>query len=204
MPSIASKAGGQGPVGGAVPVTGSYTPADNTPTPTTAIIVSNFGMIFDVAGGNWDIHRSTLVAGAADMTERLMPAAEDNTNGVYAVVNKTLAVSTYSASVATNQGTANAANIKASAGNIRAILVGNTNAAARYLFCVNTAGVPVAASASFIMPILVPAGSQVVLGEDFFGSGIFFATGIGLAMMTTIAGGTLATAAETFWTIRYG
>ncbi len=185
-------------VGGAA---GSVAAADNMANPTAGQGLS-YGFVYD--GTTWDRWRGTSVAGAGNVTEQLAPSAEDNSNGVYAVVEKPLAASTYCASVSTNQGAANATNVKASAGNLFSITAINTNALARYVFFVNTAGTPVAGSASLIMPMLVPSGSQVTLGEDFFGqTGIQFSTGIGLAMMTTLAGGTLGTAGECYWTARF-
>lgn len=142
--------------------------------------------------------------GDLKVAEQFGAQAEDNTNAIVAIVPKPLAVSTYTASVSTNQAAANATSVKASAGNVFSLIVYNTNGLARFLFLVNTAGTPTGASASLISPILVPSGAQVVLGEDFFGqTGVSFATGIGAAIMTTAAGGTLATAAETWWTIRF-
>ncbi len=198
VPMLGTAAGAvviSGAAGGAVAA------ADNMVNPTASQFLA-YPLVFD--GTTWDRLRGTSVAGAANSVEQLAPGAEDNTNGIYATVPKPLAVNTYCASVSTNQGAANATNAKASAGNLFSITAINTNAAARYLFFVNTAGTPTGASASLIMPMLCPSGAQVTLGEDFFGqTGINFATGIGLAMMTTLAGGTLGTAGETFWTARY-
>jgi len=157
-------------------------------------------------GTNWVPASAVTVGGTTGIAviEQNAPQAEDNTNGIYAVVPKPLAVATYTASVAINKGAANAANVKASAGNLFSVYAYNTNAAARFLFLVDTAGAPVAGSASYLAPILVPAGAQVLVGEDIFGqTGVQFSTGIGLAFMTTVGGGTLSTAGETFWTARY-
>lgn len=140
--------------------------------------------------------------GFLKVADQFAPQYEDNTNGVAAVVQKPLSSATYAWSTSTNQGAANAGNIKASAGNLFALSLTNTNAAARFCFQVNTAGAPVAGSASALNPIVVPGNtSQVFVDSEIFGpNGTRFATGIGLAFMTTLAGGTLATAGETFWT----
>jgi hypothetical protein len=143
-------------------------------------------------------------AGFTRVAEQFSAGAEDNTNAILASVLKPLAVSTYCASVSTNLGAANAANVKASAGNVFSFSVQNTNANPRWLYLVNTAGTPTGASAAAVIPFLVPSNGQVTVGEDFFGTtGINFATGIGAAMMTTLAGGTLGTAGECFWTVRF-
>ena len=194
-----------GAAGGAVIVSGAsggpVAAADNMANPTAGQFLS-YPFLYD--GATWDRWQGTSVAGAGNVAEQLAPSAEDNTNGVYAIVEKPLATSTYCASVSTNQGAANATNVKASTGNLFSVYVYNTNGLARFLYFVNTAGTPVAGSASLIAPVLVPAGGQVFVGEDIFGqSGINFSTGIGLAMMTTVGGGTLATAGECFWTARY-
>ena len=194
-----------GAASGAVVVSGSaagvVVAADNMANPTAGQML-DYLFLYD--GATWDRWQGTSVAGAGNVAEQLAPGAEDNTNAIYAVVEKPLAVSTYCASVATNLAAVNAANVKASAGNLFSVYTYNTNAAARFLFFVNTAGTPTGASTTLIAPLLVPTGAQVFMGEDIFGqTGINFATGIGLAMMTTAAGGTLATAGETWWTARY-
>lgn len=182
---------------GSAPVTA----ADNLANPTASEILS-FPFLFD--GTTWDRWRGTSVAGAGNVAEQLAPSAEDNSNGIIAQIPKPLAVSAYCASVSTNQGAANATSVKASSGNLFSVYVYNMNGVARFLFFVNTAGTPTGASASLICPVLVPAGAQVFIGEEVFGqTGINFSTGIGLAMMTTVVGGTLGTAGECFWTARY-
>lgn len=143
-------------------------------------------------------------AGYLRGAEQFAPAAEDNTRGVIATIPKPLAVSTYCASTDTNQGAVNARTIKGSAGNVFSGWFHNTNAATRWLFFVNATTTPTGASASIYNPIPIPSGQTVLVGEEIFGqSGIPFSTGIGFCFMTTQAGGTLGTAGETFWTIRY-
>lgn len=143
-------------------------------------------------------------AGYLRVAEQFAPQAEDNTNGVYAEVVKPLAVSTYCKSASTNNGAANATNVKASAGNVFSLWAYNDNANPRWLFLVNTAGTPVAGSASLLCPILVLGKSQTWAGEDAFGTqGLNFTTGIGTAWMTTVGGGTLATAGECFSTVTF-
>jgi hypothetical protein len=200
--SVTSRAGGGGGAGGGTVVTGSTTPTDNQANPTNAIPAEAFNMVFD--GANWDKWLGSSVAGAGNVVEQLAPQYEDNANGIALVLPKPLAVATYCASVNTNKGVANAANIKNAPGNLFSVYAYNTNGAARFLFFVDSAGAPVAGSASLICPVLIPAGAQVYVGESDFGQGgINFPTGIGLAFMTTVGGGTLATAGETFWTARF-
>ena len=142
--------------------------------------------------------------GFLKVAEQFAPQSEDNTNGVYAEIIKPLAVSTYCKSQSTNNGAANATNVKASAGNLFSLWAYNDNANPRWVFFVNTAGTPVAGSASALCPLLVPAKGWASIGEDELGTqGINFATGIGIAMMTTVGGGTLGTAGESFWTATF-
>ena len=175
--------------------------ADNMANPTASQLLA-YPFVYD--GATWDRLRGTSVAGAANIAEQLAAGAEDNTNNIIATVPKPLAVSTYTATTDQNQGAVNTRNLKAAAGNLFSMWLYNTNAAARFCFLVNLATAPVAGSASAYLPILVPAGGQVFVGEEIFGqTGLPFATGIGLAFMTTIGGGTLSTAGETYWPARF-
>jgi hypothetical protein len=77
----------------------------------------------------------------------------------------------------------NAANIKASAGAIRAISIFNNAATPRYVKFHNTAGTPTAGS-GVVATFGVQAGTQ----RDFvIPGGIRFATGIGVSIVTGIA-----------------
>lgn len=80
----------------------------------------------------------------------------------------------------------NAANIKASAGQVYCVTAFNLNAAARYLKFHNTAGAPTAGT-GVTDTYLIPgntAGAGVVINID---KGISFITGIGITLVTGIA-----------------
>lgn len=165
---------------------------------------ASHNLLWNAAAGAWERAQTAASGGgAAAVVEQFAPVAEDNVNGVYAVIPKALATNTYSAPQATILNTAVVQTVKAASGNLFALGVHNSGAAAFYVFFVNSAGAPTGASASIIMPLIVPAGAQIYLGDDFFGQwGLFFSVGIGLAAMTTMAGGTLV-AGDVWWTARY-
>lgn len=173
--------------------------ADDMANPTAPQELS-YNFVYD--GTAWDRWRGTSVAGAGNVTEQLAPGAEDNTNNVIAGIPRLLATNTYVPSVNTNKGSVNSASVKATAGNVFKLRLYNTNAAARFAFLCNIATAPIAATASLLMPISVPPSGLVTL-VDFGVNGIQFTTGIGIAFMTTIAGGTLATAGECFWDVDF-
>ncbi len=108
-----------GAASGAVVVSGSaagvVVAADNMANPTAGQML-DYLFLYD--GATWDRWRGTSVAGAGNVAEQLAPGAEDNTNGVYAVVNKPLAVSTYTPSLFSQFGTDPDIFVKASAGNV--------------------------------------------------------------------------------------
>lgn len=87
-------------------------------------------------------------------------------------------------------GTVTKANIKASQGRYRAIIITNTNVAARYFQMHNKATAPVATEVPD-MYFLIPAGTaaapaRLEIGETFFGSpGRQLSAGIGWAISTT-------------------
>jgi len=164
------------------------------PPPVSAFLIGQS------PGGNF----GTVQVDAAQnvkVAEQFAPQAEDNTNGIIATALKPLAVATYTPTLDTNKGAVNARSLKAAAGNVFRAILENTNAAARFAFFVDTAGAPVAGSAAFLVPIIVPANAYLLV--DFGPQGVQFPTGIGLAFMTTIAGGVLATAGETWWTVEF-
>lgn len=83
--------------------------------------------------------------------------------------------------------TENSAVIKASAGQLGGIIVGNVNAAMRYLKLYDMATGP-AETDTPVLVIPVPGGSTAGGGVTLnFGPGIAFATGIGMRLVTGIA-----------------
>jgi hypothetical protein len=132
-----------------------------------------------------------------DVAEQLAPQAEDNANGVLAMVQKPLASALYAPSLSKDFGSVTKAVVKASAGNVLAVHIVNTNAAARYFQLHNKATAPVATEVP-IYSIRVPAGAALQIDGGFFcGSGAAFTTGIGWAWSTTAATFTdAATAAD--------
>jgi hypothetical protein len=140
-----------------------------------------------------------------DVAEQFVPQAEDNVNGVIAFVQKLLSTATYAPTrYAELTGTATKANVKASPGNVLAVHITNTNAAARFFQLHNKASAPAAAEVP-VLSFRIPAGYSGPIGSDFFvGSGGNFATGIGWAWSTTVGTFTdAATAADHSVNIHY-
>lgn len=174
--------------------------ADNMTNPTAAQVL-NYGFVFD--GASWDRWRGTSVAGAGNVAEQLAPVAEDNTNGIYQVLPKPLAVSTYAPTLFTNFGTDPDTSVKASAGNVFSLCVHNLNVAARYAQLHNKASAPAAAEVP-LLTFLVPASSMLLLGRDFFGDwGVHFSTGIAFGFSTTEGTYTAGAGADQFTQITY-
>lgn len=91
-------------------------------------------------------------------------------------------------------GAATTANVKAAAGSLLSFTATNRNAAARYFQIYNTTG----ATTPVLYQWLIPAGSMVVIGTDFFTDmGWPLTTGITWGMSTTAGSYVAATASET-------
>lgn len=135
--------------------------------------------------------------------EYYAPGAEDNSNNVIATAQKPLAVSTYSYSVFTNFGANATLNVKATPGNVFSVKCHNLNAANRYLQLHNTATTPAGAAVP-LLTFLIPANSEVTIGNDFFGQqGLNFTTGIAFAFSTTEGTYTAGTATDQFTQVNY-
>lgn len=103
----------------------------------------------------------------------------------------------------TNLGADATKNVKASAGNVFAVVCDNANAAVRYLQLHNTATVP----ADQVVPVYsfrVQPASQLGVGEDIFSAaGVNFATGIAFAFSTTRDTYTAGTASDQSTVVHY-
>lgn len=123
-------------------------------------------------------------------------AGEDLTNDVMGSAIKKVAAGTYSPTIFQNLGANATLNVKASAGVVSAIKCRNTTTAPRFFQLHNTATIP-GGGAVPAWHCLVPAGSEVVIGEDYFSEmGMKFTTGIAFAVSTTSATYTAATATD--------
>lgn len=128
------------------------------------------------------------------MREGYASVAEDNTNGVFAMVRKALAVSTY-APTAVQSNSFTTTNAKAAAGNVYGFIVTNTTGSDRYLQLHNTATTPTGGNTA-AFKFLIPAGAMVVMGENDWGSPLTFTTGIAYANSTVAATYTAGTAGD--------
>lgn len=137
-------------------------------------------------------------AGFLRTTEQFAPGAEDNTNAIIAVVHKPLAVSTYVPSRFVDFAANATANIKATAGNVFSFSCHNLNAAARFFQLHNTETTP-AGGAVPLLTFLVPAGTMIIVGNDFFTqTGLNFSTGIAFGFSTTEGTYTAGAAGDQF------
>lgn len=128
--------------------------------------------------------------------ETYMPTAEDNANGVIAVAKKPVISSTYSTLPFGTFGTDIDIAVKTSPGLIFSLSANNANANARYLQIFNKASAP-ALNDVPIHSWLMPTGTQILIGSDFFGSnGAYCSTGVAVGVSTTNATFTAATAAD--------
>jgi hypothetical protein len=97
----------------------------------------------------------------------------------------------------------NLANVKASATNVHHIIVGNANAALRFLKLYNKATAPVLASDTPVATIVIPANGQIVVPYDLIR--LPFSLGLGHAIVTAAADATSGNtgADEVFLTMLY-
>jgi len=154
-------------------------------------------------------NRSTFVAGTINsdgallVSETYVDGAVDEANDVYAIVQKPLAISTYTGSRFQNLGANTTLNVKAAAGNVFSIKVHNINAAARYFQLHNTSTTPSAAAVPFLT-FLIPAQSERTVGTEFFTEqGVHFDSGIAFAFSSTEATYTAASSTDQMTAIIY-
>lgn len=124
-------------------------------------------------------------------TNLVRTTTEDATNTLAPTLTKPVSSATYAPSTSNNFGAATKANVKASAGNVYAVVATNTNASVRYLQLHNKATAPAATEVPQVS-IPLPAGTAaqptvLELNSAFFAPSERFATGIGWAISTTLA-----------------
>lgn len=146
-------------------------------------------------------------SGFLEVLEQGQSTAEDNANGVFAVLQKPVASSTYAATAFKNAGANTALNVKNAPGSVYAIRVTNSNAAARYFQLHNTVTTP-AGGATAQFYALIPGGTvaqpaSLELDSTFFAPSEYFSTGIAFAISTAEATYTAATAGDHETVIRY-
>lgn len=135
--------------------------------------------------------------------EQQAPTSEDNTNGVYAIQRKPLAVNTYAPTLFSQFGTDPDVSVKATPGNVFSVYCHNINAAARYLQLHNKASAPANPDVP-LLTFLIPAQSAINITADFFTeNGIYFSTGIAYGFSTTEGTYTAGAAADQFAMIAY-
>lgn len=123
--------------------------------------------------------------------EQQIPQAEDNTNGVYAVHHKPLAVSTYAWSVAFTAALAASLQVKTSAGVIRKVS-GRVDATAPtddyFLQLVNANALPADGAVTILdapNKIAHLTGQDSDINIDYTDNGIYFSNGCFLVLSTT-------------------
>lgn len=144
---------------------------------------------FPITGTSVDANHNGL-----DVVEQFAPTAEDNANGVIAVVQKLLSTGTYCPTVFSSRGAANTANVKPSPGNLYGLTCTITSTATRFLQFFNSTA---ATTGSPLLEFAIPAGGTIYVGSDILTSnGIRFSTGITFGFSTTSNTFTGGTAAE--------
>jgi len=163
-----------------------------TPTvnPGTA---ANWGVYVEdageTAGGN------LMMSGAV---RRDTLASSSGTTGDNSTINTTSDGALWVAPVAATNGgtstsrlvsaaTTNATNLKASAGQLYAIIASNVNASARYIHLYNTAGTPTC-NASIINTFIIPGNTAGAGTNISIPPGVAFGTGIGYCLTTAVDG----------------
>ncbi len=137
------------------------------------------------------------------VAEQYAPVAEDNTLGVFAMLPKPAASSTYSPSLFKNLGANATLNIKPSTGNILSIYARNVSGSDRWIQLHNTATVPAGAAVP-VFSFYVPAGGVTERGTEFFTqAGVNGSNGWAFACSTTEGTYTAATATDHFTYIQY-
>jgi hypothetical protein len=151
----------------------------------TMALTLTAGLLFD-SGGN------LRVGTTADDA----PVYEDNPNGVAAIAPKPNAASAYGITpTSTLFASSGVGGIKSSAGNVYGLMLTNIDSSAHFIFLVAT-NTPAAGSPAVVPPITVPANSTITVT---FPAPVQLAA-IGLADMTTAAGGTLQTNQKVYYT----
>ena len=141
------------------------------------------------------------------VVEQLVPAAEDNTNGVIGTLAKPAVTSTYSGTPGHAEDDADVS-VKATPGQLLSVVATNENAAVRYLQIHNKASAPTAGETA-VVSYIIPAGTTAAPGRiqltmaDFGNNGLHLSTGIALGISTAIDTFTAATAAECFLSYVY-
>ena len=165
----------------AIPV--NTTALENQKFRESASVSGQVGVV--VLGPNGETIGGPTSSAPAYVQEINAPAAEDNTNGVFAGASKPLATSTYSWSRAVDYSSNVTASVKASAGCIKSVYCHNTNASARYIQIHNTSTTPSNGNVP-LFSFLVPSGGATLIGDDFFGEqGYYCSNGIAFGFSTT-------------------
>lgn len=128
----------------------------------------------------------------ANITEQVLP-----------VIQKRIALNTYTLSVFRNFGSDNTLNIKNVLGNIFSVSFTNKNTSNTHYFQLwDTIGL--AGTGTLIEEFMVPPNSQLILGADYFDiNGTYFADGLAFGFSSTSLSFTGATASEQNTIIKY-
>lgn len=82
--------------------------------------------------------------------------------------------------------TTNATSVKATPGRVLTLVVGNINAAVRYIKLYNLATAPTVGTTVPVFTMPIPASSVSLLSINFGPEGLYFSAGIALALTTGI------------------
>lgn len=188
---------GAGSGGTSIADEAAFTQGSTSVTPIAGLYVSSEDALStgQVAAIGIDVARNVKTH------EQYAPVAEDNNNGVIAVMHKPFYGSAYSATPFAIFGTDVDLAVKTSAGNIYSIVATNINAAVRYIQIHNKASAPAGADVP-ILSLPIPAGTSTAPSERKYGSeifganGLYLSTGVSVGISTTEATFTAATTTD--------
>lgn len=174
------------------------------------------GMLNTLPVGKYNITQPTL-ADASGITLQVdsrgnlrtinmsAPQAQDDLNQIIAVMTRPLIGTTYSHTLYTYfAGAVTKALILTGSRQAFSFFVTNRNASVRYFGLHNKATAPVAGDAP-LLTFMIPANSSLAIGNQFFtDAGVYFSSGLGWSIGTTVATFTdSATASEHEVTVQY-
>lgn len=167
------------------------------------LAMARYNLVAPVLADGEGVMLQCTAAGYLRTADQLAPAAENNTDGVYAGANKPLATNTYAPTLTSDLGADPDKSLKATAGNVFSFMCHNLAGAARYFQLHNKASAPANPDVP-LLTFLVPAGAMLIVGSEFFTTnGIYFSTGIASGFSTTEATYTAGLAADQFIHVVY-
>jgi hypothetical protein len=141
------------------------------------------GTVAASQSGAWSISTVSTITNVVHIDDNSGSITVDNA-GTFAVQDKPATSGGLSMSKTVSAATTNATSVKASAGQVYAIQVFNSNAAARYLKLYNKASAPTVGTDTPVKVFMIPTGGGAI---PLWDKGLAFSTGIAFATTTGAA-----------------